>query len=88
MVSALERTFHDSEAWDRSSREDFLLRLFSSDLYSMLVPFARSEGDAALSAAIRAAKAKSVAGLIAIARTASFLHEHAYGLFTRIRSGR
>ncbi|MBQ6395254.1 MAG: glycosyltransferase family 2 protein [Atopobiaceae bacterium] len=88
VISALERTYHDAEDWDRASREEFLDRLFASSLYNALVPFARSEGDAALSAAIRAAKAKSVTALVAIARTASFVHEHAYELFTRIRSGR
>ena len=88
LISALERSYYPDENWTAETRRDFLDERFASRLYNAVVPYAKSQGDPALTAAIAAAKRKAAPALIGIARTANLVHTHAYELFTRVRSKR
>lgn len=88
IVSALERTFHDSEAWRLASRNAFLDEIFESELFGKLVPQAKAESSKTLQLAVSAAQRRSKPMLLSIAASAYAARMLSPSTFTRTRSGR
>lgn len=88
VVSALERTYHKGEDWDRARRLAWCQGVFRTGLCQELAPHARAESSRSLAVAIRALSRRDARALVAMGHAAHLARQRTYGLFTAIRSER
>lgn len=88
VLSALERACYPREGLSHEQRIAWCREILGIELSRTLLPQACDQGSRALRAGLSVLKTSSPRLCVAFARTIYLVHTKAYGVFTRLRSGR
>ncbi len=88
VLSALERTYHNSEGFDVCGRKQFAKNILSSELYKSLIPHSEANDSKVLALSLSVLKSNNLTLVLALAKTTNVFRNNLYSVFTRLRSGR